>query len=127
MISLDSITLSGEFIWTDEFQHSAIRSTMKNTIQGKVIITESEIKEGKGRSITLSSDNSWMSRLDLTTLYSWAQTANKTMLLTLHDARTFNVKFRAWDLPVIDVTPVWQNAYPEDDMEYITILKLVTV
>ena len=126
MITLDTLELPEELIWVDEFNYSEVQAKKNITIQGKVIIEESTIKEGKGRPITLTGDNAWIKRPLLKTLYGYAQETEKSMTLTLNDTRTFQVKFRFWEPPVVEAQTIWQNAFADDESEYFLTLKLVT-
>ena len=97
-ITLDAVTLPVDLIWTDEFDWSPVEQNSYYTLTGALIV-ESGNKLA-GRPITLAgADNAaWVDRTTLTALYA-KLTGDPTMLLTLNDARTFNVKFWA-DNPI---------------------------
>jgi hypothetical protein len=98
-MQLDTLTLPTDLIWIDEFDWTPVQQTQTYSITGALII-ESGVKQA-GRPITLSGDNSSavISRADLKTLQTKLAT-NSTMVLTLNDARTFNVIFNHSKNPI---------------------------
>lgn len=96
---LDNLTLPTDLIWIDEFDWTPVQQTQTYSITGALII-ESGVKQA-GREITLSGDNSsgLISRADLITLET-KLTATTPLVLTLNDARTFNVIFNHAKKPI---------------------------
>jgi len=130
MITLDSsqgsITLPNECIWFDEFEWTNIKAKSFYSITGDLIVEPAFTS--KGRPITLGGDNAIMQRSDLLELIEWTNVLNLTMVLTLHDGRSFNVIFRYWDVPVVQGTmPKQGYSAPEDEYYYILTLKLVGI
>ena len=126
-LTLGSLELPYELLWIDEFSWTGIAASAQYSLQGVQHIQKSSSASGQGRPITLNSIDGWMTRADLETLYAMAADAEtESMVLTLHDGRTFNVLFRQWEPPVIEATPIKKIANPEND-EYIVSIKLVTV
>lgn len=127
-ITLDTITLPDNCVWSDQLAWSGASATVKRTIQGKAIIQTKSIVGNTGRSITLGADNAWMPLADILTLQAWSGVAGKEMLLTLHDGSTFQVVFRLWDAPVIEAESVFPIADAEGTDTYnLTSLKLAAV
>jgi len=124
MITLDSLTLPDELVWIDEFSWNKIRSNEKLSLSGVRNIFESKLPSFSGRPISLYGEYAWMSRDNLITLHSWADELDKNMILTMHDSRTYNVKFRHVDLPVIEYEPVINTSYPDNDTLYNISIKL---
>jgi len=127
-ITLDSLTLPADLVWSDEFAWAGSISATKRTIQGRAIVQAQSVPTNSGRSITLGSDSAWLTRADLLTLQGWAGVAGKEMLLTLHDGRSFQVVFRHWEAPAIDAGQVFATADPEATDTYnLNALRLAVV
>ena len=126
-ITLDTLTLPGELIWADEYTWGQVRSSVKRTVQGRVIVRENTVPGEAGRFITLESNNAWIQQVDLKTLREWLDTPDKEMLLTLHDSRTFTCRFRHWDSPCIESSLLLPTAYNDDNTYYKLTLKLMVI
>jgi len=122
---LDGLELPYELVWTDEFSWSDIVQNVQFTIEGKMIIQESELI--KGRPITLSSNNAWITRADLKTLYNKTTVKNKEMVLTLNDNRSFLVCFRHSSIPVIEASPIKDITNLQDSDFYRLTIKLMVI
>ena len=119
----NTIELPKELVWTDEFNWTAVKANKYFSITGDLIIENYHTT--KGRLITLSGENAVLQRINLLTLFEWTNIINHHLVLTLHDDRSFNVMFRAWDYPIIEVSnPVNGYAKPQDDNYYKLTLKL---
>lgn len=96
---LDTLTLPTDLIWIDEFDWTPVQQTQTYSITGALII-ESGVKQA-GREITFAGDNTsgLISRADLKTLES-KLTKTTPLVLTLNDARTFNVIFNHSKKPI---------------------------
>jgi hypothetical protein len=128
MITLDTIELPYELLWSDEFAWTGVVAGARYSLQGTQHIQKSKTQDGKGRAITLMGPDAWISRATLLLMYAKAaDIETESMVLTLHDGRTFNVIFRHWEPPAIEATPIKKLANPGSDEEYILTLRLVTV
>lgn len=128
MISLDSLILPPELLWSDEFAWAGAALTSKRTLQGKMFVQASAIPGDSGRLITLGNEHAWIPRADLLTLQAWSSQAGLEMLLRLHDGRGFQVIWRLWDAPVLEAEQVWPIQDPTSDSLYhLKALKLVVV
>lgn len=107
MITLDGMALPGELIWQDEWAWNEYTSTMRRTIGGVMVIFDSHMV--RGRPITLGGDDAWITRAALDDLS--AMVGHGTHTLVLHDDRTFTVRWRLWDTPVLDVEQLASIAY----------------
>lgn len=123
-ISLDTLTLPDELIWIDEFNWNPIRVEEKYSLSGIRNLSESLLPTDSGRPITLTSDNSWIDRQDLITLHNWSRLKNHTMVLTLHDDSTYNVRFKHNEAPVIEYENLLSTAYVDEDTIYKLTIKL---
>ncbi len=129
-ITLDTLTLPQALIWTDEFAWSnAVASAGVRTIHGRLVIQTATIPGMSGRPVTLGNEHAWLPRADLLTLQTWAGQGLEHAL-TLHDGRSFQVRFRLQDIPVIEAEPVdpCLGADPQSaDQWRLIALKLVAV
>jgi hypothetical protein len=98
-MQLDTLTLPTDLIWIDEFEWTPIQQTQTYSITGALIIERGT--KLAGQSITLAGDNTsgLISRADLNLLKAKLNTTS-TMVLTLNDARTFNVIFNHSKNPI---------------------------
>ena len=92
-----------ETLWLDELNWSNIKASANFTLSGKLIVNQTEVYASGGRPITLGGDNCWIKRSDLEILLGWSNVIDKQMTLTLHDSRIFQVGFKLWDPPVIEI------------------------
>ena len=126
-ITLDSLILDPEGRWTDEFEWAGIKARTVRTLRGKFIVSETILPSEKGRPLTLTGEDNWLSRNDLETLYSWAQVLDKHMSLSLNDGRVYTVRFRHWEPPVVTATMVNDTAFHSTETQYKITLKLAIV
>lgn len=128
MITLDTLELPDEMMWYDEQEWSNLKSAIRYTLQGKMVMENSLILASKGRPITLGSLSAWITKEDLDTLRGWSQIVNHQMSLTMHNSNVYIVGFRLWESPVITVENMHQTAFPANDTLYrLTELKLAVV
>lgn len=126
-ITLDSIVLDADLVWSDEFNWNPVERSAEYSLTG-AIITKEQAKLA-GRPITLEAKSEfrgliWMPRTTIEALYTKSQTLNTTMILTLSDARTFNVRFRE---DGFEATPVYHVMPHISGDPYYLVLKLQTV
>ena len=122
---LDTLTLPTDLIWIDEFDWTPVQQTQTYSITGALII-ESGVKKA-GREITLSGDNSsgLISRADLKILET-KLIKTGSLVLTLNDARTFNVIFNHAKKP-IEAKPWIDYSNPIDSDYYTLKINLLAV
>ncbi len=127
-IVLDTLSLPDALVWQDEFDWVQATGALSYTLQGRAVFELLQRPSESGRSITLGHEHGWLDRADLLELQEWAAQADRQMLLSLHDGRTFTVVFRLWDQPVLEAEPVAEVADPADDTRYrLLSLKLAVV
>lgn len=124
-MQLDNLTLPSDLIWFDEFDWTPIEQSRAYSVTGALII-QTGTKQA-GRPITLSGDDrsGLISRADLATLQS-KLTANNALVLTLNDARTFNVTFDHSKNP-IEAKPWIDYSTPDSSDFYTLKISLITV
>lgn len=123
-ITLDAITLPSDLIWSDEFDWTPMQQNESYTLSGALVI-ETGLKL-KGRQITLTSgEDVWIDRQTVVALYA-KLSSSAVMVLTLNDARVFNVIFRNSQQP-LQATPIIDYATPDNADWYSLSLKLMQV
>jgi len=124
-ISLDAIALPVDLIWTDEFDWSPVQQSQQYTLTGALIL-ETGVKQA-GRPITLigGRDAAWANRATVKALYA-KLTATPPFVLTLNDARTFNVTFANGGNPV-EAKPIIDFNNPDDSDVYALTLRFITL
>ena len=127
MILLDAIELPEEMIWQDEFEWATVKANVKRTIQGKHIVRESQVPDNAGREITLTSNDAWATRAEVTILRDLTDELLRVFTLTMHDNRTYQCRFRHWDVPCFAAESVLPLAFPDDDTYYNITMKLAIV
>lgn len=124
-MQLDNLTLPTDLIWIDEFDWTPVEQSKTYSITGALII-ESGTKQA-GRPITLSGGKDYgvIGRADLKLLTA-KLTNNSPLVLTLNDARTFNVIFDHSKNP-IEAKPWIDYSDPIDADFYTLKISLITV
>jgi len=123
-ITLDSLTLPNELIWIDEYSWHKVRVNEKISLSGVRNVFESKLPSYSGRPITLESENSWLIKEDIDTLYSWTEELDKNMIITFHDVSSYTVRFRHSDQPVFEYEQVAVTAYSDANTLYKITIKL---
>lgn len=130
--TLDTITLPADMKWTDEFRWTPVAQQVEVTTAGALLVEESG--QLAGRPITLEAQRDddggyvWVDRATLLDLNALAASPlADSILLTLHDGRTFNVRFRYGDGPPVDATAVRHIVPAVDDDVYTLTLRLMQV
>jgi len=98
---IGSVTLDNDMVWTDEFLHSWLNSSVEATTGGGVVVQEFA-KSEHGRPITLATQDGhgYQKRSTVRSLADLAKTAGSTMTLTITnpddplDVTTKRVRFR---------------------------------
>lgn len=122
---LDTLTLPTDLIWVDEFDWTPVQQTQTYSITGALIIERGT--KLAGQSITLAGDNTsgLISRADLILLKAKLNSSSN-MVLTLNDARTFNVIFNHSKTP-IEAKPWIDYSDPIDADFYTLKINLLAV
>jgi hypothetical protein len=130
--TLAGVTLPGDLLWQDEFRWSAVRQVYTPTLQGGLIIEQSQMQTG--RPITLVSQTldkfvATVTRATVDALRALDVTPRSAMTLTSPDspARTFSVVFRHADGAAIEAAPIDFAAPAADDDLFLLTLRLIQV
>jgi hypothetical protein len=91
-ITLDALTLPADLIWTDEFDWTPMEQNKYYTLTGALVIESGQMLAGRPITLVGGDNAAWADRTLVSALYD-KLVGDATMLLTLHDARAFNVKF----------------------------------
>lgn len=125
-LTLATVTLPDDLTWSDEFEWTPVAAADTRTLGGLLVREESALIAGRPITLTGSEQHGWITRTQLLALYALAAPAGATHLLTLPDARTFNVAFRR---PALTAAPVlaWHMADQLGSDPYVLTLNLITV
>lgn len=109
-IKIENITLSG-LVFTDDLNHTGIRSDVAKTLDGGLVIWETS--EPAGQLITLSGgdDFGWLERSTLQSLQAMASVPGASYTLTT-PSDTITVRFRNESPPAIEATPLVARPNP---------------
>lgn len=126
-LTLGSVTLDHNMVWTDEFKFNSIVSTVDYTVGGVLEIQQSN--RIKGRPITLASDPDagFLTRQQVIDTEALANVLSTTYVLTLPDTRTFNVQFDFSNGPAIEAEQVFNVCNPALSHYYRVTIKLIEV
>lgn len=123
-ITLASLTLPDDLIWTDEFAFDAVAQSQTRTEGGALIIEETALIAGRPITLAGGADAAWITRAQLIALRALADAPSTPRVLTLHDGRTFSVMFAR---PAIEADPIIAFNAPIPGDFYAVILNLFTV
>jgi len=125
MITLDTMTLPEDLIWTNEFSETAVVHDHIYSLTGKLIVFEGIKAAGRPMLLSGTVDSAWLNRGLLKQL-NQLQESNIQMTLTLHDSRSFDVIFD-YQKKGITAKPIIDFNDPEDDDEYQIIIPFIQV
>jgi hypothetical protein len=125
-LTLGAVTLPDDLIWTDEFDWSPIQQSKAYTLTGALVIETGKMLAGRPITLAGGNDHGWASRATVKALYALLDT-DSTMTLTLHDARTFSVKFNHEGQQPVQAKPIIDYNNLADTDHYSLVLKLIAV
>lgn len=124
MITLNTLSLPDDLIWSDEFAWTPIRQNQDVSLSGALIVEEAA--QQKGRLITLTgNDDVWATRATVEALYALAQHPATPMALNLN-GQSFSVLFRHSE-GAIDAQPVIAHSNPDASTYYTLTLRLIEI
>lgn len=128
-ITLDTLALPPDLQWVDELSWVPLGMTATVSLTGAEIVQSGTLQAGRPVTLQGGTDFAWVNYATVTALLALAATGN-TYTLTLPDARTFTVRFRAEDTPV-EAAPVAHRTTADttqrDALQYVPIIRLKTV
>ncbi len=125
-ITLDAIALPPNLYWADEYDWSPVQQQAEYTLTGALILEEATRQAGRPITLTTPEGGDWTDRATVDSLRA-KLTANTTMTLTLHDGRSFPVRWRHDDTP-LEAKPVLEGlANPDAAALYHLTLRLIEV
>jgi hypothetical protein len=129
-ITLGTATLPPDLQWSDEFAWIALGVTARVSLSGAEIVQAGSLQAGRPITLQGGQDFAWLDYATVEALRTLASAAGATYTLTLPDGRTYNVRFRAEEVPV-ECVPVAHRVSPDtglrDALQYIPIIRLKTV
>lgn len=125
-ITLDAIALPDDLLWADEIQWEPRTQRASYTLTGALRLRESTRQAGRPITLVLPRENGLCERSQVLALYALS-TASGQHVLTLHDGRTFDVRWRRTDGPSVEGDPVTPYADPISSDQYSLILRFIEV
>ena len=128
-----SITLSDNFIWTDEHSWVAATATVSYLMTGALLVEGATRQAGRFITLEAASDVAWVRRSLLQQIYALASVQGQVMTLSMLNPsapgtpRVFNVMFRHQETP-INADPV--NELPsrtDDEWWHLKTIRLMEV
>ena len=124
---LDTITLTDDLLWINEFEWNPVDQTIERSLTGALLVQEGQLTHGRPIVLSGNGEAGWVSRLTVKNLFALSKAANKTMTLTLSDNRQFSVIFDRSNGVPVEAQQVLPFAYPEDNEQYFVTLRLLTI
>lgn len=126
--TLETVTLSDGFLWSDEFDWNPIEQKQDRAVDGALIIQEGKRKSGRPISLTADKNMAWLKRHIVSKLKDWSVLQEKFELQFnyFHDKRTFNVVFNHQD-KAIEANPVLEHPTVSEDDEYNVTLRFLEI
>lgn len=126
--TLETVTLSDGFLWSDEFDWNPIEQKQERAVDGALIIQEGKRKSGRPISLTADKNMAWLKRHIVSKLKDWSILQEKFELQFnyIHDKRTFNVVFNHQD-KAIEANPVLEHPTVSEDDEYNVTLRFLEI
>jgi len=124
MIQLGSLALNDGLVWVDEYAYTGIVQEVKTTLGGTPLVYTSAIKGPM--LITLKSageDQGWQTLAQVQALRAMALVKDGLYTLQL-DARSFSVRFRHDDPPVLEASPLIYRTTQEAGDYFVVSIKL---
>lgn len=129
-ITLGTLALPPDMQWVDELSWVPLGVTAKVSLTGAEIVQSGSLQAGRPITLQGGTDFAWIDYATAEQLRTLASAGGASYTLTLPDARTFQVRFRAEDTPV-EATPVLHRVSDQpakrDALQYIPIIRLKTV
>lgn len=126
-IHLAGIQLPSQLEWVDEFDYAPAAQSIKTTLDGALIVSESQKRAGRPYSLRSRSNGGvWATRdfvKQLKALEAELQTDTMTLNINGHEAEVF---FRR-DPVAVTATPLWREANPQGESFYFIDILLIGV
>ncbi|QJD60765.1 hypothetical protein HG264_04345 [Pseudomonas sp. gcc21] len=125
-MTLDDVQLDDQLQWVNEFDHDAVAQTQERSITGALLVQHGV--KLHGREIELRSNGGvWTPLSVVRQLEAMRDEPGRIMQLTLADGRQFHVIFNRSNGAPLTAEPLFREAYPTPDSDYLINLRLLTV
>lgn len=125
----DTVTLSPDVNWTDEFKWSPVKQTVTPSLSGALILQTGTLQAGRPITLESSDDAAWMHRDTVAGLLrNWSAVPGMSLVLTLRGT-TRNVAFRHQDGVAFEANALLLFSDSDvDDSDYYTyVLRLMEI
>lgn len=128
LTTLQDLTLSHDLLWIDEHAWSPVVSNSEYSLTGALLIENATRQAGRPISLQApDAEMAWHPRSTVDLLRTWASVPGQQFLLTLDDARSFNVVFRHHEPPALEAKPVRNMTSFEADDDWQMTLKFMEI
>ena len=122
---LHNLPLPADMVWTDEFIWPTVVKSTEYTLTGALVVDSAQRLAGRTITLAGADDYGWITRATVDALRTLASALPGQYVLTLADARSFNVVFAPED--PIAAQPIAPVADPGADFWYVATVKLIEV
>jgi hypothetical protein len=122
---LHNVPLPADMVWTDELTWPTVIKSTEYTLTGALVVDSGQRLAGRPITLAGGDDHGWITRATIDALRTLASALPGEFVLTLADARSFNVVFAPED--ALQAEPVFPVADPGADWWYVATVKLIEV
>jgi len=122
---LHNVPLPADMVWTDEFTWPTVVKSTEYTLTGALVVDSAQRLAGRTITLAGGDDYGQITRATVEALRTLASALPGQYVLTLADARSFNVVFAPED--PIAAQPIATVADPGADFWYVATIKLIEV
>jgi hypothetical protein len=123
MIQLGSLTLTDGLVWEDEYAYTGIVQDVKTTLGGVPVVYSAVVQGPRPITLRSAEDQGWQTLEQVTALMDMAKTKDGVFTLQL-DARSFTVRFRHNDPPVVEARPLVPRTTAQSGDYFVVSIKL---
>ena len=130
MIKLGDLVLPEDLILEGEFEWVPVRAETGRTLGGRLVVWEDRIEGGKPLDLVATEASGWLSRAQAEALWEMASEPGATYTLLYGpdgQEKSFTVRFRHEDAPVLELWPVVPRPFYEPGDLYYGRIKLMEV
>lgn len=131
MMQLDTIVFDHDLQWEDEFKFSYGAGVAERALDGSIVIQQRAYSGGRPITLVGTESTGWQTRAIVESLVELTKDITRSFTLTIGEGpsqRTFTVRFRHEDPPVVDFTPITLVPdSPASDFWYYGTVKLRAV
>jgi len=122
-IQIGSVVLSDGLVWDDEYAYTGIVQDVKRTLGGVPVVYSASVQGPRPITLRSLDDQGFQTLAQVNALMELAKTKDGQFTLQL-DARSFTVRFRHDEPPVVEVRPLIPRTTAESGDYFLVVIKL---